>query len=180
MGHVQFDRQAAGPRAAEIWSRWDRLKRHFPVWSLLPSSFYTPGAWSYLGVDFVSGFRQNRSTHQAFDIMDGADASVFDAVTALASLNARRQDQMLKAVIITYLTVPITVLALAAEIEGAGMVALARANMNLVVPIVAGLTLAPFSYFCSAWRAHQMVSVLDLIRIERGQSPYTALELRDE
>ena len=26
----------------------------------------------------------------------------------------------------------------------------------------------------------QIVSVLDLIRIERGQSPYTALELRPE
>ena len=42
------------------------------------------------------------------------------------------------------------------------------------------LTAAPVGYMMSAWRAKQVISVLDPIRIERQQRPYTALELRDD
>ncbi len=131
-------------------------------------------------MDFITGFRANRSTHQAFGVMADADEAVFDGVSALANLNVRRHDQMLRAIVIAYLTVPITVLALAAEVEGDSLVAFARENMDVVLPIVVGLTMAPFAYFNGAWRARQIVGVLDLIRIERGQQPFTALELRDE
>lgn len=73
----------------ELWSLWRRLKALFPVWSLLPSSVYTPGAWGYTGVDFVSGFRRNPSTLKAFTLLDGLDRASFDALAALADLNAR-------------------------------------------------------------------------------------------
>lgn len=150
------------------------------MWSLIPSGFVTPGAWGYVGVDFITGFRANRNTHQAFEIMADADEAVFDGVSALANLNARRQEQMLRAVVIGYLTIPVSVLALAAEVAGDSLVAFVRANFDVVVPFVAGLTLAPLAYFTSNWRARQIVGVLDLIRIERGQSPFTALELRED
>lgn len=180
MGHVQSGGAAAGSRAAEIWDLWKRLKSHFPAWSLIPSGFVTPGAWSYVGVDFITGFRANRNTHQAFEIMKDADDAAFDGVSALANLNARRQEQMLRAVIIGYLTIPVSILALTAEVAGDSLVAFARAHMDVVVPLAAGLTLAPVSYFASHWRSRQIVGVLDLIRIERGQSPFTALELRED
>lgn len=50
----------------------------------------------------------------------------------------------------------------------------------MTLQIAAALTLAAGGYFMSHWRSRQIVAVLDLIRIERGQSPYTALELREE
>lgn len=180
MGHVQLGGPAAGSRAAEVWDRWNRLKAHFPAWSLLPSSFVTPGAWGYIGVDFLTGFRANRNTHQAFEIMADADDALFDGVSALANLNARRQEQMLRAVIIAYLTIPVSILAVVAEVAGDSLLAYARANLDVVVPLATGLTMAPLSYFMSHWRSRQIVGVLDLIRIERGQSPFTALELREE
>lgn len=180
MGHVQSGGAAAGSRTADIWDRWRRLKDHFPTWSLLPSSFVTPGAWGYIGVDFLTGFRANRNTHQAFEIMADADDATFDAVSALASLNARRQEQMLRAVVIAYLTIPVSILALAAEVAGDSLMAYARENWQLVLYIGVTATLAPLGYFTSHWRSRQIVSVLDLIRIERGQSPFTALELREE
>ena len=133
-----------------------------------------------MGVDFVSGFRRNKSTQQAFDLLADADGETFDALSALANLNARRQEQMLRAVVIAYLTIPISVLAIAAEVAGGSLVAFARENLGIIVPIIAAATLASLSYFISHWRSRQIVSVLDLIRIERGQSPYTALELREE
>ena len=164
----------------DVWALWNRLTRLFPTWSLLPSSFYTPGAWGYAGVDFVSGFRRNPSTKAAFNLLSGVDDARFDALSALASLNARRQEQMLRAVIVGYLTIPVTILALLAEVAGDSVMIFARAHSDMVIQAVAASALAPLMYGMSHWRSRQIVSVLDLIRIERGPSPFTALELRDE
>jgi hypothetical protein len=168
------------PGAAEAWRLWTRLKAHFPAWSLIPSSFYTPGAWGYLGVDFITGFRRNPSTLAAFDILGGANDATFDAVVALAALNARRQDQMFRAVVIGYLTVPVTIVALFAEIGGASIMPFARAHADVIIPLIIASACAPLGYGMSAWRSRQMLGVLDLIRIERGQAPFTALELRED
>jgi hypothetical protein len=170
---------AASPRP-DLWSLWRRLHRLFPTWSLLPSSLYTPGAWGYMGVDFVSGFRKNPSTIKAFELFESVDDATFDAVSALASLNARRQDQMLRAVIVGYLTVPLSIMALLAELAGASVMSFIRDHLRDLIPVVVALTLGPVAYFMSNWRSRQIMGVLDLIRIERGQAPYTALELRED
>jgi hypothetical protein len=180
MGHVESGGEAAGSRTDELWALWRRLKAYFPVWSLLPSSFVTPGAWGYMGVDFVSGFRRNPSTLKTFELLEGVPPETFDALSALANLNARRQDQMLRAIVIAYLTVPISVLALLAEVAGDSMLSFAREHWQMTVQLGTGLTLAPVAYFLGQWRSRQIVGVLDLIRIERAQSPYTALELRED
>ncbi len=168
------------PGAQEAWRLWTELQALFPAWSLIPSSFYTPGAWGYWGVDFISGFRRNPSTIAAFEILQGADDATYDAVAALAALNARRQEQMFRAVVIGYLTVPVSILALLAEFAGDSVMSFARAHADLIIPIVFGSAAAPLSYGMSHWRSRQILGVLDLIRIERGQSPFTALELREE
>lgn len=168
------------PGPNDAWRLWAQLKAQFPAWSLIPSSFYTPGAWGYVGVDFISGFRRNPSTITAFKILEGADDATFDAVSALAALNARRQDQMFRAVVIGYLTVPISVLALLAELAGGSVMSFAREHADLIIPLIAAAAGAPLSYAMSHWRSRQILGVLDLIRIERGQTPFTALELRED
>ena len=165
--------------ASEAWRLWTDLHAQFPAWSLIPSSFYTPGAWGYLGVDFISGFRRNPSTIAAFKILEGADDATFDAVAALAALNTRRQEQMFRAVVIGYLTVPVSILALLAEVAGDSVMSFARDHAGLIIPILVGSASAPLSYGMSYWRSRQIIGVLDLIRIERGQAPFTAIELRE-
>lgn len=147
---------------------------------LIPSSFVTPGAWGYFGVDFVTGFRANPSTHKSFEALADIDRPTFDALSALANLNVRRQEQMLKAVVIGYLTIPVTVLAVVAEVAGDSLVVFARDHLQTVITIGAMAALGPLGYFLSTWRSHQIVGVLELIRIERGQAVYTAVEPRDE
>ncbi len=161
-----------------LWALWKRLKSFFPVWSLLPSSFNTPGAWGYAGVDFVSGFRKNPSTIRSFELLDGVDEPTFDALSALANLNVRRQEQMLRAVILGYLTIPLSVMALLAELAGDSVMTFIKQRPELAIQITVVATLGPAMYLMSHWRSRQIVSVLDLIRIERGQAPFTALELR--
>lgn len=158
----------AAVREPAFWDLWRRLKSDFSCWMFIPSWFYSPGAWGYLGVDFVSGFRQNGSTQRALVLLKDVDAKTFDAVAALAALNARRQEQMLRAVIITYLTVPVSVTALVAEIVGDNLGDFVRGNMPSVIGVVVTLAVGPISFLFSNWRARQIVGVLDLVRIERG------------
>ena len=179
MGTDEAGGESAGAQA-DLWGLWRRLKAPFPAWSLIPSSFVTPGAWSYAGVDFLSGFRRNPSTIKVFDLLKDVDDVTFDALSALANLNARRQDQMLRAVIVAYLTVPLSILALLGEVMGDGLLAFVNQEPELVIAGGAGAALGPLHYLMTHWRSRQIVGVLDLIRIERRQSPFTALELRDE
>lgn len=92
----------------------------------------------------------------------------------------RRHEQLLKAVVIAYLTVPITVLAVIAEVAGDSVLSFARAQAPFVIAAATGMTFGTVSYYLGTWRANQIVGVLDLIRIERGQAPFLAVELRDD
>ncbi len=153
-----------------LWALWRRLKALFPIWSLIPSSFYTPGAWSYTGVDFVSGFRRNPSTLKTFALLEDVDATEFEALSALANLNARRHDQMFRFVVVCYLTIPLSILALLAELAGDGLLSFTRGHMWSVISIFVFMGLGPLAYLMGQWRSRQIIGVLDLIRIERGQA----------
>lgn len=166
MHHDESDTRTA-PLGDDLWPLWRRLTRLFPTWSLIPSGFYTPGAWGYFGVDFVSGFRRNKSTRQVFDLLSSVDNALFDALAELAALNARRQDQLLKVVVIGYVTVPLSIVAILADVTGDGMLAFIKANPFLVGQIVGAATIAPAGYLMSQWRSRQMIGVLDMVRIER-------------
>lgn len=178
MDDVRVERETG--ESAELWRLWGALHRLFPTWSLIPESFVTPGAWGYMGLDFISGFRRNPSTLKAFALFNGVSDALFDGVTAMAALNARRQDQLLRVVIVGYLTVPLSILALVAELAGADLMSFVKAHLTVTLWLAVTLAAAPAGYMMSTWRAKQLIGVLDLIRIERQQQPYTALELRDD
>lgn len=180
MGHIESGGAVESQVTPDVWALWKRLRTYFPTWGVLHESFVTPGAWGYMGNDFVSGFRQNRSTQQAFELLNGVTDRDFDALSALANLNVRRQEQMLRAVIIAYLTVPLSVVAIVAEVAGGSLIAFVRDHSDWAIWTAVLVTTGPVAYFLGCWRSHQIVGVLDLIRIERGQSRYTALELRED
>jgi len=159
---------------------WRRLKRLFPTWALFGSSFATPGAWTMIGNDFISGLRRNRSTRQTFALLEDVSGDDFDTLTALAALNSRRQEQVWRIVFLAYITVPLTLVATWSEIAPDGVQTYVRDNPEMTLLIVLGLTSGAVTYWMSFWRSRQMVSVLDLVRIERRIKPFTALELRDE
>ena len=104
------------PPELEVWALWRALKRIFPVWSLLPSAFWTPGAWGYVGLDHVTGLRRNATTRATFALLQDRSDEALATLTALASLNSRRQGQMFSIVAIIYITVPLTLVATWAQI----------------------------------------------------------------
>ena len=103
----------------------------------------------------------------------------FEALVALAAVNARRQDLISRTVILLYITVPLSLLATGAEIAPDSVERLIRENLRDAMILFTGATLGVLVYISSWWRSRQMTAVLDLVRIERGMPPNTALELRD-
>lgn len=169
----------AKPDEAPVWALWRAVRKPFPVWSLLPSAFWTPGAFGYVGVDHVSGLRRNASTHKVFALLEGRLDEDLDGVTALAALNSRRQRQMFTAVAVAYVSIPLTLVATWAEVAPGAVERFIRAYPTGALQAFIGLTVGALYYFCSHWRARQIVEVLDLVRIERGARPFMGPELRD-
>lgn len=87
---------------------------------------------------------------------------------------------MLRAVIIGYLTVPFSVIALLAQVMGDSLMAFVNEHRVMTIQFVIMCSIGVLAFFCSHWRSRQIVGVLDLVRIERGQMPFTALELRED
>jgi hypothetical protein len=171
---------AAAPLQHPVWARWARLKRLFATWRFVTDAVTTRSGWSLFGLDFVTGMRRDRSTERVMAIMQDADAAEFDAVTALAALNARRQDRVFKAVAVAYLSVPVTLLATWGEVTPDAVERVFREEPRAVLSIVFALTASVLIYFMSSWQSRRLVDALDLARIERDARPFTALELRDE
>jgi hypothetical protein len=86
---------------------------------------------------------------------------------------------LLRVVILLYLTVPLSILALVAELSGDSLLSFVKAHLSGTIWLAITITLAPLGYLISTWRSKQLISVLDLIRVERQQRPYSALEPRE-
>lgn len=161
------------------WALWKRVYKLFPGWTLWIDAFTTPGAWTLIGVDLLSGLRRNPSTRKTFELLKEAPPELFEAVVAMAAVNARRHDLLFKAVLVTYITVPLAIVTTTAQITPAGVESWLQEHWRLALQLFVACTAGVIGYFWSQWRAHQIMAVLDLVRIERGQLPNTALELRD-
>lgn len=156
----------SGGLDSPVWPLWRSVQSLFPVWGWL-TGIGTPGAWSAVGIDYVTGLRRNRSTHKVFALLEGRGEAEFEAVVALAELNARRQRQMFTTVAVAYVTIPLTLVATGAEVFPEAVETFVRAQTVAVLQIVGLATMGALYYFASHWRARQITEVLDLVRIER-------------
>lgn len=153
-----------------VWPLWWSLKREFALWTAPASWLGAPGNWTYLGDDFVTGLRRNDSTARAFALLDAAPDR-FDDVAALAQLNLKRHEQMFQFIALVYVSVPVTIILGLAELMPEGLIATVRANPILVWYVGGLLALGALVYLVGLWRARQLVSVLELWRIERPAGP---------
>lgn len=187
MGHVESDgatAEQAGltPAGSEgsptqlmdagVWPTWRSLTKLFSSWSFLPSGLTTPGAWTSVGNDFLSGFRRNWSTRKAFVLTESLSDTELASLADMAALNLRRQEAILRIVVVSYATVPLTLITIAAQLSSSGLVEFIREHFTAVAQVMGVLLIVVLIYAVGTWRARQMVSVLELIRIERGWSQH--------
>lgn len=163
----------------QVWPLWRAYKRLFRTWMLPISTWTTPGAWGWLGNDVVSGLRANPSTRKAVALLQDVAAPEFDTLSALATLNLRRQEQGFQVLVLFYISVPLTLILAVGEFAPEAGLAFMRQERDVLLQLGVALVGATLFYLAALWRARQMVHVLDLIRIERDQRPFTAVELRE-
>lgn len=164
-----------GDASHPAWALWWKLKRHFSLFSAPASWFGTPGSWTYFGNDFVTGLRRNDSTQAAFDLLDAAP-DLFQPVHDLAALNLKRHQEMFQFIALLYITVPLTIVLGLADLMPQGVINLFMENQRLVLYLTATLVLGAGIYLVGLWRARQLMSVLELWRIERGVPPVPPLK----
>ena len=163
-----------------MWPLWRSYKRLFSTWTIVLSTFATPGAWGWFGNDVVGPFRRNPSTNKAFALLSDTPPEVFNALSALAALNQRRQELGFQMLVLFYVTVPVTLFVSAGEIFPDEFRRYLAVQGEVTLQLVGGLVLVTLIYLAALWRARQMVHVMDLIRIERGLDPVSTVELRDQ
>ncbi|MFC0632693.1 hypothetical protein [Brevundimonas balnearis] len=171
MGHVEPGGEAAAAELtveAAYWPVWRRLTRMFATWSFVATGLATPGAWTTFGNDLVSGLRANASTRKAFAATAGLSDEDVERLYAVALLNQRRHDWVMRILVIFYVTIPVTIVALLSEILGDGLLQLVRENPGPVANLVIILAVGVAIYLMAQWRARQIVCVIELIRISRG------------
>lgn len=168
LNSVESEGRLRGLADVGLWPTWRRLTRLFPGWSFLFSGLTTPGAWTSVGNDLLSGFRRNGSTGKAFALTGTLSGSELALLADMAALNLRRQEAILRIVVVSYATVPLTIITITAQLTSAGLLDFVRDNFTAVAQFMGVLLMGVLIYAVGTWRARQMVSVLELIRIERG------------
>lgn len=162
------------PTPEHLWGLWRKLRSYFPMWSMAVSSIASPGAMSMLGNDFISGLNRNPNTGQVRALLAGETPGTLDALSDLAELNARRQEQVFNAAFILYITLPLALGAAWSDVAPAALQAWIAQDLDFALTMLAIISIAIAIYWLGLWRAKQIVSVLALIRIERGMGLHTA------
>ena len=174
-------RARRGPAAPDhpVWAVWLQLVGLFPVWNILFTTVRGPGATRMGGTDYVRILRMHPSAMAVFDLLQPTPADVLDGVTALAAVNQRRQERLFRATALLYATIPVGLIALSGDMIPDALLRLIQREWIIAIGYLVLFTAVLLWYSASLWRAHQLVDVLDMVRIERGAGPYTAVELRD-
>lgn len=151
-----------------IWAVWRRVALALSARGLLWDTFFSRSVWTQWGVDHVSGLRANRSSRRVFEILAPLSAGDLRRLHLIAAINHRRLEAISRWVAIGFVTVPAsTALALSELAPGF----LARLRFDARDWVLIGLTgLVVIYYLMTAWRARQVVTVVEFAFIERGAS----------
>lgn len=157
------------PPAAASWAAWQALRKASGGWrAWLPT---VRGVNSF-DVDAVSGIATSRSGRAALAVLRPLGEVEFEGVRALATINAKRQDFYVRNVTIAYLTVPLTLAALWAQLSPTTVTALLNEPdlRGVWVGTITGLAAALVIRFIADWRARTLVALIEIAAVERGGS----------
>lgn len=155
--------------AFDVWGVWRRLVRLLPVWRMPYEWFFSPSVWTIVGLDYVSGLKKNRSTRQIYEVLAPLRPAELRRIHALAHLNNRRHEVVSRWAAIGFVTLPasaaLTLSQLAPDIletiaSWRGLTAWYR-----VIAYAGGIV---GFYVLSAWRARQLLTIVEMAFIERG------------
>lgn len=186
MGHIQPE-GAASPGQQRLkpwqkgllaenplWALWREVIALYPLHrSLLAglspvSPFRRETSWFWF--DVILGLRSMRSSRAVAARLESVTDSELDGLVTLGEINSRRQEHFFRSLVLAYITVPLTVGAIWAQLAPDNLMSLVR-NPELALVwggTIAGLATAVAIRFVSDWRARSFLAVLMMVRAERS------------
>lgn len=157
-----------------LWALWRECQSLYSLWrSLLAglspgSRFGRESSWFWF--DVILALRSMRSSRDVAARLQTVSDAELDGLIMLGEINSRRQEHFFRSLVLAYITVPLTVGAIWAQLAPDSLVGLAR-NAELA-PVwggtIAGLATAIAVRFLADWRARSFLAVLMMIRAERA------------
>lgn len=148
-----------------IWQAWRQVVRIMSVRSLLVEFVFSRSVYNQWGADYVSGLRRNRSTRKVMDFVRTLAPSDARRLHAIALINHRRLEAISRWTAVGAVTVPASGLLMMAQLAPER---LAQVEWDLRDAILIGASLAGLGWvLTAAWRARQIVTVIELAFVER-------------
>lgn len=148
-----------------IWKAWRQVVRTMSVRSLLVEFVFSRSVYSQWGADYVSGLRLNRSTRKVMDLVGALAPADARRLHALALINHRRLEAVSRWSAVGAVTVPASGLLMLAQLAPER---LARVEWDMRDAVLIGMSLAGLGWvLMAAWRARQIVTVIELAFVER-------------
>lgn len=117
------------------------------------------------GFDAIRGVRENRWTADLAVLLEGRGEDERAALIELARLNLERQSYYARLVLLAYVTVPLTLLALVAQLSPGGLKQVMTGSSYVVVCIILGPAAAVLVRFVAEARARALLLALQLLQL---------------
>jgi hypothetical protein len=159
----------------QLWSTWKRLVKALPVHRMPIEWLISPSMWRLFGADFLTGLLHNRTTRTVFAILAPVAPRDLRRLHALALVNHRRHEAVSRWFAIAFVTLPASAALTLSELSPQTLRAIADAEgpARWYFMLAYGAVVVAL-YLMFAWRARQLLTLIELWLIQRG------VELRDE
>ncbi len=145
---------------------WRALRDKFSFWRFLAFALGFRRRY-YLRYDAMDPLRRSAQARAVQATLADATRAELEGLHGLAQLNARRQDSFLRAILFAYITIPLGVGAVWAQVEPGALTQSLQAYPSLWGGGFAGLTVAVLYRFMADWRARDLEGTLAMALIER-------------
>ena len=158
---------------SRLWTLWRELIALYPAWRSLLESMRPFGLFQsenqMFRFDVIQGLRAMGVSRRVLTRLETVDDAMLDGVIALGEVNVKRQEHFFRSVILAYVTVPLTVGAIWAQLSPDGIAAFMAGEgaQPAAAGGIAGLATIVAVRFVADWRARAFLSLLQMARIER-------------
>ncbi|MCR5878344.1 hypothetical protein [Phenylobacterium sp. J367] len=160
-----------------LWRAWRRIIKTMTVPGLVFEMFFSRAAWSQWGADYVSGLRRNASSRKVFAELAALTPADARRLLAIAAINHRRLEAVSRWVAIALVTVPASLALTIAQLRPEWLKGLSLEPRQWI--FVGSTALVVLYYLLAAWRARQIVTVIELGFVDRG-IPLNGGEIGDD
>lgn len=151
-----------------LLSHWRALLACHPAWRLLVPQVGAASFASRTPFDSISGLMRNRGFARVLAIVASRSDAEVASLLALAQINQDRQTYFARLLLLAYVTVPLTVFALAAQMSPAWLARIFEQYPSAIGGGMAGAGLAVVIAHVNEARARLLIAMLQVIRLVRA------------